>query len=160
VTVPHLTAAVEAPTAAAAARVLKRRGLRLSAARRLVLEALFAAGGPVSAEDIARGVSGRVPPSDLGSVYRNLEMLEDLGLVRHVHLGHGPGLYAPTHAHLELVVCERCGAHAPLPPEVASVVRHAVRAAVGFEARFGHQPLPGLCPACAGREEAPGVRAR
>lgn len=152
-TVPHLTAAVEAPTAAAAARVLKRRGLRLSASRRLVLEALFAAGAPISAEDIARGVAGRLPPSDLGSVYRNLETLEHLGLVRHVHLGHGPGLYAPAHAQLELVACERCGAHAPLPAEISAAVRGAVRAAVGFEARFSHQPLPGLCPACATREE-------
>jgi Fur family ferric uptake transcriptional regulator len=95
-----------------------------------------------------------VPPSDLGSVYRNLETLEDLGLVRHVHLGHGPGRYAPARHQLELVACERCGAHAPLPAQVADAVRDAVRTAVGFEASFGHQPLPGLCAACAGRARA------
>lgn len=153
-TVPHLSEAVEAPTAAAAARVLKRRGLRLSAARRLVLEALFAADRPISAEEIARGIPGALPPSDLGSVYRNLETLEDLGLVRHVHLGHGPGRYAPAQHQLELVACERCGAHAALPQEVAEAVRDAVRDAVGFEARFSHQPLAGLCAACAGRARA------
>lgn len=151
-TVPHLTAAVEAPTAAAAARVLKRRGLRLSASRRLVLEALFAAGAPLSAEDIARGVAG-LPPTDLGSVYRNLETLEQLGLVRHVHLGHGAGLYAPAQAQLELVVCERCGSHAPLPEAAAELIRRTVLAAVGYRARFSHQPLPGLCQACLVRDE-------
>ena len=88
--VPHLTPVVEAATAAAAARTLRRRGLRLSAARRVVLTALFAADRPLSAEEIAAGAGGAVPPSDLASVYRNLETLEALGLVRHMHLGHGP----------------------------------------------------------------------
>jgi Fur family ferric uptake transcriptional regulator len=150
-TVPHLAPAVEAPTAAAAARALRRRGLRLSAARRLVLEALFAAGRPVAAEEIAAGVGGRVPPSDLASVYRNLEVLERLGLVRHLHLGHGAGRYAPAGRRDELVACERCGACAALPAATVAAIRAAVRAAVGFEAHFSHFPLPGLCPACAAR---------
>jgi Fur family ferric uptake transcriptional regulator len=147
--VPHLTPAVQAPTAAAAARALRRRGLRLSAARRVVLAALFASRRPLSAEEIASGAGGLVPASDLGSVYRNLETLEELGLVRHTHLGHGPGRYAPAARQDELAACERCGACAVLPPETADAVRAAVRAAVGFEPRFDHTPLAGLCPACA-----------
>jgi Fur family ferric uptake transcriptional regulator len=149
--VPHLTPVVEAPTAAAAARTLRRHGLRLSAARRFVLAALFAAGRPISAEEIASGAGGLVPPSDLASVYRNLETLEALGLVRHTHLGHGPGRYAPAARQDERAACERCGAWAVLPPETAAAVRAAVRAAVGFEPRFHHTPLAGLCPACADR---------
>ena len=147
--VPHLTPVVEAPTAAAAARTLRRRGLRLSAARRVVLAALFAADRPLSAEEIAAGAGGAVPPSDLASVYRNLETLEGLGLVRHMHLGHGPGRYAPAGRQDELASCERCGACAVLPQATADAVRDAVRAAVGFEPSFHHFPLAGLCPACA-----------
>jgi Fur family ferric uptake transcriptional regulator len=147
-TVPHLTPAVEAPTVAAAVGALRHRGFRLSAARRVVLEALFAAGRPVTAEEISDGVGGRVPPSDLASVYRNLEMLERLGLVRHVHLGHGPSLFAPAGDHHELVACERCGTSVALAPRLAEAMRQAVRAATGFEARFSHLPLPGLCPRC------------
>jgi Fur family ferric uptake transcriptional regulator len=147
-TVPHLTPAVEAPTVAAAVGALRHQGLRLSSARRVVLEALFAAGRPVTAEEIADGIGGRVPPSDLASVYRNLEVLERLGLVRHLHLGHGPSLYAPAGDRHELVACERCGASATLAPRLATAMRDAVRSATGFEARFSHLPLPGLCPRC------------
>ena len=44
---------------------------------------------------VSRRRAGRPRPEvDLASVYRNLEQLEELGVVRHVHLGHGPGLYA------------------------------------------------------------------
>ena len=77
-------------------RALRARGLRVSAARRLLLAALFAADRPVSADELASGLSGRLPDSDLASIYRNLETLEELGVVRHVHIGHGPGLYAPA----------------------------------------------------------------
>ena len=68
---------------------VRSTGGRLSVPRRMVLEALFAAEGPVSAETIAGELR-----LELTSVYRNLEHLEALGVARHVHLGHGPGLYA------------------------------------------------------------------
>ena len=71
-----------------AIRLLRDRGLRLSTARRLVLQALLEADAPLPAERVATDLS-----SDLTSVYGNLETLEQCGLVRHVHLGHGPGFY-------------------------------------------------------------------
>jgi Fur family transcriptional regulator, ferric uptake regulator len=139
-----------APTLHAAMAAVRARGRRLSAARRLVLEALVAAGEPVSAEQVADGLGGRLPSSDLASVYRNLETLEALGIARHVHLGHGPGRYALTGRHApEYVTCERCGAHVQLAPEALEAVRDAVRDACGYEARFSHFPIVGTCPACA-----------
>ena len=90
-TTAHLTPEVQVESVEDAVEALKAEGLRVSAARRLLIEALFAAGGPVTAEQIAAGSGGRVPESDVGSVYRNLELLERVGLVRHAHLGHGPG---------------------------------------------------------------------
>jgi Fur family ferric uptake transcriptional regulator len=132
-----------APTLEAAMAAVRARGLRLSTARRLVLEALFAAAAPVTAERLASGIDGCLPPSDLASVYRNLEMLEALGLVRHVHMGHGPGRYALAGPHA------RCGAYVALAPEALDGVRAAVREACGYTARFTHFPVVGLCPGCA-----------
>jgi Fe2+ or Zn2+ uptake regulation protein len=143
----HTSATLDAPDLAAAMRVIRERGLRLTSARRLVLEALYAAGRPATAEEIASGMYGRLPACDLGSVYRNLELLEDAGLVRHMHLGHGPGLYAPGGGD-EYVACERCGRSAAVPSAALAYVRAVLRAAVGYEARFVHFPLMGLCPSC------------
>jgi Fe2+ or Zn2+ uptake regulation protein len=141
VTVPHLTPAVKASSAPAAFAAVRAQGLRLSTARRLLLQSLFEADRPLSAEEL----SGE---GDVASAYRNLEVLEGLGLVRHVHLGHGPGLYAPAADRHELVACERCGASVALAPRLIEALRSAVRTATGFEARFSHLPLPGLCPRC------------
>jgi Fur family ferric uptake transcriptional regulator len=150
VTVPAHAARVAAPDLAAAIAAVRARGLRLSSARRAVLQALFGGAGPRTAEEIARGATGH-PGCDLASVYRNLEVLEAAGVVRHLHVGHGAGLYLPAADATELVVCERCGARADIDPRVTADVRAAVRAATGFVARFDHFPLAGLCPRCADR---------
>jgi Fur family ferric uptake transcriptional regulator len=156
-TVPCLAQSTPAADVEAAVDAVRARGLRLSASRRLVLEALYATGRPVTAEEIASGMYGRLPRCDLASVYRNLETLEDLGLVGHMHLGHGPGLYAPAAADDEYVACERCGRSEAVAAGVLRLVRAAVREAVGYEPRFNHFPLTGLCPSC---REKLDVRAR
>jgi Fur family ferric uptake transcriptional regulator len=127
-----------------AVAALRKRGLRLSTARRLVLEALFAVDGPVSAEHITRLVGLEVT-----SVYRNLETLERHGIVRHVHLGHGPGLYAlRDQGEREYLHCEQCGAVRSVSPEELNPVRERVREQFGYEVRFTHFAIVGRCPAC------------
>lgn len=145
---PVLCPAVPAHDPESAVRVIRDRGLRVTASRRLVIEALYAARRPVTAEEIASGMYGRSPRCDLASVYRNLETLEAEGLVRHMHLGHGPGLYAPSAEAEEYATCERCGRSEVIPAAALPAIRAAVRAAVGYAASFAHSPLTGLCPVC------------
>ena len=132
----------------AAAALLRERGMRLSAARRLVLEALFAAEGPVSADRLAGGLDGRLPGSDLASLYRNLDTLAAAGIVEHLHVPHGPGLYVLTGRGDGWAACERCGAVERLGRDAAARLREAVRDATGFEAGLGHCPIVGVCPEC------------
>jgi Fur family transcriptional regulator, ferric uptake regulator len=149
VTAAHLHAPLLiADDAEMAGRAVRAQGLRLSAARRLVIEALYAAPAPVAAEEIADGLGGRLPRSDLASVYRNLETLEHVGIVRHVHLGHGPGRYTPTGWPNDFLVCERCQHVATVSADQLRAAREAIRAATGFEARFHHFPISGLCSDC------------
>ena len=147
----HSGPPVQAPDLSSAVEALRARGLRVSAARRLVLEALYASDHPLTADRIAAGLDGRVPRSDPGSVYRNLEMLESVGLVRHFHLGHGPGLYVrPSIGVREHLVCDSCGSVRAVDPHALDRVRALIRDEFGYEARFTHFPIAGLCPTCAG----------
>ena len=140
---------IAAPTLPAAVALMRAGGLRVTAARRLVLEALFAAGAPATAEQLAGGLGGRLPESDVASTYRNLETLEHLGLVRHIHLGHGPGRYVLSGtASGGYVTCERCGAFAPLDDRTLAAVRDAVVAGTGYAPRFTHFPVVGRCASC------------
>jgi Fur family transcriptional regulator, ferric uptake regulator len=154
VTVPQIGPPLSFTTVDDAVAALRNRGFRLSAARRLVLAVLFRADRPLSAEEVADGLDGLIPASDLASTYRNLEMLERLGVVRHVHVGHGPGLYALAGSGApEYLVCERCSTFRLADRAAMESVREAIRNAFGWEARFAHFPLTGTCPTCLGRAD-------
>jgi Fur family transcriptional regulator, ferric uptake regulator len=125
------------------ARALRDAGGRFSAARRRVLEALFAADAPLPADAVAPGL-------DRASVYRALEYLEELGVVRHVHLGHSPGLYALTGGtEREYLACERCARVVGVEAEQLDEVRATIEREFGYVARFSHFPIVGLCADCA-----------
>ena len=127
---------------------LRNAGLRISTPRRLLLEALFAAKGPISAADLGRDLS-----LDESSVYRNLEVLEQFGVVRHVHLGHSAGLYALVSDEVvEYIYCERCDKVTPVAPSRLDTIRDQIRDEFGYTARFTHFPIVGLCPDCAAEQ--------
>jgi Fur family ferric uptake transcriptional regulator len=130
-------------TAAALLNTVRAHGLRVSSARRCVLESLLAAERPLTAEEIAGG-------GDVASVYRNLETLETIGIVRHVHLGHGPGRYALRARTGGWATCEGCGESTLLDPEALQRIRAVVLDVAGFDAGFGHFPIVGTCPDCIG----------
>lgn len=123
---------------------LRDSGLRLSTARRLVLEALFAANGPVSAAHLARALS-----LDESSVYRNLELLEHRGVVRHLHLGHSPGLYVlASELEMEYLYCHRCAKVSAVSPDRLDSVREQIQHEFGYTPRFAHFAIVGTCREC------------
>lgn len=127
-----------------AAQALRESGLRLSTPRRLVLEALFAADGPVAAGDLARELA-----IDESSVYRNLEVLEQHGLIRHVHLGHSAGLYTLVgEDDVEYLYCERCAKVTTVTPAQLDPLRRRIKRQFGFTVRFAHFPIVGVCDEC------------
>lgn len=133
-----------------AAAAVRAGGLRLSSARRAVLSALFAAPGPVTADQIASGLGGAVMESEISSVYRNLERLEELGVVRHLHAGHGPGLYVlESDTERGYLACESCDRITTLQGAELGAMRSGILATSGFDADLSHFPLVGLCPECA-----------
>ena len=125
---------------------LRRSGLRLSTARRLVLEALYAADGPVTAPHLAGVLS-----LEESSVYRNLELLEGRGLVRHLHLGQSAGLYVLAgDDDLEYLYCERCDKLTAVTPQRLDAVREQITHQFGYTPRFTHSAIIGICRDCAG----------
>ena len=131
-------------TPTAALGTLRARGLRISTTRRQVVDALFAADGPLSAETLARRTG-----ADVASVYRNLDALEQAGIAHHVHVGHAAGRYLLSGRHAGgYAACERCGRHVALPDADLAGLRESVRELTGFACDFSHFPLVGACPDC------------
>ena len=132
-------------------RTLRERGLRISTARRMIVSYLFEADAPVSAQQIAGGLDRT--PLDLASVYRNLETLEEHGVVRHFHAGHGPGRYVLAGGgEREYLACDRCGAIEEVDRSEFEGLRDEVQRRFGYAVRFTHFPMVGRCPRCAERD--------
>ena len=130
--------------------LVRARGGRVTESRRTLLEVLFEAGEHRSAEELAAAVQARAPDVHISTIYRNLEDLQELGVVVHSHLGHGPATYqlaALAHAHF---ICEECGATLEAPDELFRGLAATVRAKLGFSIDPHHFAMLGLCRACQG----------
>lgn len=100
----------------------------------------------LTAADVAARVGGTV---DLSTVYRTLDALEGLGMVEHVHLGHGAGAYhvGPSSDHHHLV-CDRCGGTVDVPLERLQRAIERVTEPLGFVPDSAHFAIVGRCAAC------------
>ena len=128
---------------------LRSRGLRLTPQRQLVLEAVRAL-RHATPEEILAEVRRTADGVNISTVYRTLELLEDVGMVRHAHLGHGAPTYHSSSdaGHLHLV-CRACGAVTEIATAVADEFVGRMRADHGFETDVEHFAVYGRCRSCA-----------
>ena len=127
---------------------LRDKGLRLTPQRELVLSAVREL-GHATPEDVADKVRQTHPGINLSTVYRNLETLENVGLVQHTHLGHGDATYHAaeelTHLHL---VCGTCESVGDAPITIAGQFVNALADDYGFKTDVSHFAIYGTCSAC------------
>ncbi|MGA3217726.1 MAG: transcriptional repressor [Acidimicrobiales bacterium] len=134
-------------------RLVRARGGRVTESRRTLLEVLFEAGEHRSAEELAGAVQARAPEVHISTIYRNLEDLQQLGVIVHSHLGHGPATYqlaSLAHGHF---ICEACGATLEAPDELFRGLAESVKAKLGFSIDPHHFAILGLCTACQSRPD-------
>lgn len=133
---------------------LRAAGLRSTSQRRAVLAALDEL-GHATVDELTAHVQRELPDLSLSTVYRTVEVLDEVGLVTHAHLHHGSPTYHRVdddpHVHL---VCRRCERVDSLPVAVAGGLVDAVHDATGFAVDVSHLALHGVCRECAVEAEA------
>ncbi len=127
---------------------LRARGYRATPQRQLVLEAV-ATLRHATPEDVGARVNQTAPGVNISTIYRTLELLEQLGMVTHTHLGHGAPTYHLSedadHVHL---VCRGCWKITEISPEVARPLVATLDSEQGFETDVGHLTVFGRCVDC------------
>ncbi len=132
---------------------LHERGLRMTPQRQLVLDAVRAL-GHATPEQICAEVQAVAPAVNITTVYRTLDLLERIGMVRHTHLGHGAPTYSEQeHQHVHLV-CHTCGSVTEIPTDLMDELSRRLLAESGFELDVTHVALSGECRNC--RDDATG----
>jgi Fur family ferric uptake transcriptional regulator len=130
--------------------MLRANGGRVTPAKRMTVEVLVAAGEHrhLSAEQIAAEVRDRLPDVAESTIYRNLTALEELGVVTHVHLGHGPSTFHLTNQAHRHLVCDHCETVIEVPSyEFTELTRH-IKDVYGFTISDEHFAILGECQTC------------
>jgi Fur family transcriptional regulator, ferric uptake regulator len=125
-------------------RTLHKRGMRMTPQRQLVLDAVREL-QHATPEQICEHVQRVAPAVNITTIYRTLDLLEGLDLVRHTHLGHGaPSYSTQAHDHVHLV-CHRCGEVIEIPTEELIDLADQLRVRFGFVLDPSHLALSGRC---------------
>jgi Fur family ferric uptake transcriptional regulator len=130
---------------------LRAKWYRLTPARQLVLSAVSGL-EHATPDAICAEVQRTASSVNLSTIYRTLELLEELGLVTHTHLGHGAPIYhaAAEQQHLHLV-CRVCGRVTEAQPTIADPLVERLRVEQGFEIDVAHFAIFGRCADCIAR---------
>lgn len=127
---------------------LRGRGYRLTAQRELILAAVDRLGHATPDELLAE-VRTHASGVNQSTVYRTLEVLEELGLVRHAHLADRAPTYhsvrGEPHFHL---VCRNCQRVVSVDPDMLGPLLARLREELAFEADVGHLTVFGTCTDC------------
>jgi len=131
-------------------QTLNNEGLRLTQPRKAVMSILEAATTPLSPQIIYQRALESHTDIGLVTVYRTLELLTDLNLVKRVHGHdecHGYVLASPGHHHH--IICRQCGKAVEFTgtDDLSNLLRQ-IKKSTGFKVDEHLLQLQGLCPQC------------
>jgi len=132
---------------------LKEKGYRLTLQRGMILDIFHEFGGHLTAEDVLTQLRAKAPGVNKSTVYRTLELLEELGLViRSEHEGRFIYHHAEEGRHHHLV-CRRCGKIMECDTDVSLTLETALLDRFGFEGDLRHLVIHGVCAECRGKSK-------
>jgi len=128
--------------------ILKAKGYKLTPQRRLVVEYFHEHDAHLTADEIIRFIEERAPGVDKSTVYRTLDLLENIGCIvksevdghfiyHHAEEGH--------HHHLR---CRSCGTTIECKEDLFDDIAHILMEEYGFQPDFKHMVIQGLCDEC------------
>lgn len=131
---------------------LKTTGVRITPQRHAILEYLIESMSHPTADDIYKALEHKFPNMSVATVYNNLRVFRESGLVRELTYGDNASRFdfvTSKHYH---IICESCGKivdfHYPGLDEVEHLAAHVT----GFKVNSHRLEVYGICPECAEKE--------
>ncbi len=131
---------------------LKNTKVRMTPQRHAILEYLFESMTHPTADEIYKSLEGRFPNMSVATVYNNLRVFKEVGIVRELTYGDSSSRFdcvTTDHYH---VICEKCGKivdfHYPGLDEVETLAEHVT----GFKVSDHRMEIYGTCPTCKGEQ--------
>ncbi len=135
-------------------QALESRGYRLTAARRVILDTLVESGGHLTADEVAERARQRATGIGRMTVYRTLDLLCALGLLRPVYQGTGAAHYILMEdGHHHHLVCSGCGQVIEFVECDFDDLHRQIAERYGFHVEGHLLELYGVCEVCKTSDE-------
>ena len=130
------------------AQTLRQAGYKVTRSRLAVLQILWEADEDLSPLEIYERGKEMHKCLGLVTVYRTLEILDELGIARRVHTKGRCHGYARAEGDKHYLVCRRCGHVTEFPCDGLDALVESVRQNTGYLIEEHLLELTGLCPDC------------
>jgi len=127
---------------------LKSTGVRITPQRHAILEFLIQSMIHPTADDIYKALEAKFPNMSVATVYNNLRVFREAGLVKELTYGDSSSRFDfVTNDHYH-IICDSCGKivdfHYPGLDEVEQLASHVT----GFQVSGHRMEVHGTCPTC------------
>lgn len=127
---------------------LKSTGVRITPQRHAILEFIIQSMSHPTADDIYKALESKFPSMSVATVYNNLRVFREAGLVKELTYGDSSSRFDfVTNDHYHMI-CDACGKivdfHYPGLDEVEHLASHLT----GFNVSYHRMEIYGVCPTC------------
>lgn len=127
---------------------LKSTRVRMTPQRHAILEFLYETKAHPTADEIYKALEGRFPNMSVATVYNNLRVFKEVGIVKELSYGDSSSRFDCVTTNHYHVICKNCGKivdfHYPGLDEVETLAEHVT----GFEIENHRMEIYGTCTAC------------
>lgn len=128
---------------------LKESGVRITPQRHAILEYLISCEMHPTADEIYKALEGDFPNMSVATVYNNLRVFRNAGLVKELTYGDASSRFDfVTHDHYH-IICDSCGKIVDFHHPGLEEVEHLASHVTGFHVNSHRLEVYGTCPECA-----------
>jgi Fur family peroxide stress response transcriptional regulator len=133
---------------------LKMTGIRMTPQRQAILTYLLESMTHPSADEIYRSLEPDFPNMSVATVYNNLKVFVEAGLVKELTYGDGASRFDADMSDHYHVICDHCGKIVDFEHTPLSQIEREVEQHTGFAVKSHRMELYGTCPDCMKKRSA------
>lgn len=133
---------------AQAVQKLKTTGVRMTPQRHAILSFLVDTTMHPSVDEIYKALADRFPNMSVATVYNNLKVFIDTGLVKEMTYGDGASRFDADLSEHYHAICESCGKIVDFSYPRLDEIEHAAKAKTNFKVKGHRMEVYGICGEC------------
>ncbi|MBA4601117.1 peroxide-responsive transcriptional repressor PerR [Thermoactinomyces mirandus] len=131
-----------------AVETLKENGVRMTPQRHAILGYLYSVTSHPTADEIYKALEGTFPNMSVATVYNNLRVFKDVGLVREMTYGDASSRFDANMIEHYHIICNSCGKIIDFDHRPLNEIEEKAETITGFKVQSHRLELYGICPDC------------